>query len=360
MNSELKKLKIFKSRNSFNKIKRTSNNSYLTIFLLIVLILSNIFFYYQYRNEIKKLLENLEKIGIKENIYSNKNNVLNEITPNKHKNNLDESIKLLKIIQNNDENKYKDSVDCLLNDPDAQLCIYHLLATKDILGKKRILLGPKSDGSYVIYDDFENIKYAYSFGISNIIQFDKLLADRGINIYMYDHTINSLPYNNPKFHWKKIGLGGIKEKSDYIKTLEELIKENGHTYEDNMILKIDIEGAEWNSLVDTHEETFSKFKYILIEFHFKNNIENKLYYDVLNKLHKTHQAFYLHCLNTGNLYKFGKNIICPFLEVSYIIKKGNNFIKDNSIYPIPEFDYKISPNKPKSEMNLNIFKAFDN
>lgn len=70
--------------------------------------------------------------------------------------------------------------------------------------KKRILIGRKADGGYVLLDDFENIKIAYSFGIDADIYFDKDLADRGIDVYMYDHTINSLPYENPKFHWKKL------------------------------------------------------------------------------------------------------------------------------------------------------------
>ena len=51
---------------------------------------------------------------------------------------------------------------------DDQLCIYHLLATKEILGKKRILLGPKSDGSYIMLNDFENNKYVYSFGVDGV------------------------------------------------------------------------------------------------------------------------------------------------------------------------------------------------
>jgi hypothetical protein len=47
------------------------------------------------------------------------------------------------------------------------------------------------------------------------------------------------------------------------------------------------------------------------------------------------------------------------LEVSYVIKKGYEFIKDPTVYPIEEFDFSI--NFPKREgMNLNILKLFDN
>ena len=89
-------------------------------------------------------------------------------------------------------------------------------------------------------DDFENIKIAYSIGIKDIIQFDKALADKGIDVYIYDHTINKLPYSSEKFHWKKIGIGGI-QKGHIISKL--MMKENGHLNEKNMIFKMDVEDA---------------------------------------------------------------------------------------------------------------------
>ena len=35
-----------------------------------------------------------------------------------------------------------------------------------------------------------------------------------------------------------------------------------------MILKIDVEGWEWNSLNELNEDILKQFKYILIEYHF--------------------------------------------------------------------------------------------
>ena len=190
--------------------------------------------------------------------YQNKNNFINtqnkQIAEESHSGTTSEKIKYLKILTNNNENEYKGIQECLLNNPDQKFCIYHLILPKEVVGKKRILLGEKKDGCYVLLDDFENIKYAYSFGICDNIQFDRALADKGIDIYMYDHTINSLPYENPKFHWKKIGLCGKRTKNPILKNLEELIAENGHSKEKNMILKMDIEHWEFESLIDLKED----------------------------------------------------------------------------------------------------------
>ena len=152
-------------------------------------------------------------------------------------------------------------------------------------------------------DDFDNIKIAYSFGISKNIQFDKALADKGIDVFMYDHTINSL-----------------------------------------------------------NDENLNQFKYIAIEYHFddEKNIQDKyLYHNVLKKISKTHQPFYVRCNgNRGHVVNFGNNRICHIMEVSYIIRKGNRFIKDDTIYPIyDKFEY-IQPQLNKLEVNLNILQLF--
>ena len=42
-----------------------------------------------------------------------------------------------------------------------------------------------------------------------------------------------------------------------------------------MILKIDIEKLEWESLIDWNEKTLNKFKYIAIEYHFDDKKEFK-------------------------------------------------------------------------------------
>ena len=142
------------------------------------------------------------------------------------------------------------------------------------------------------------IKIAYSIGIRDLIQFDKDLADKGIDVYMYDHNIENLPYENKNFHWKKIGIGGNSERKYNIQTLDDMLKNNRHKNEKNMILKMDIESAEWNALNDISE-----------------NI-----------------------------------LICQCLEVSYIIRKGNIFTEDETIYPVPEFSYGFRP-----DFNINIF-----
>ena len=228
------------------------------------------------------------------------------------------------------------------------ILISFLTATRSVIGKRKIRLGTNGDGGYVLLDDFSDIKIAYSLGISNIIDFDKSLADKGIDVFMYDHTINKLPYNNEKFHWFKKGLCANNTRETNLITLKEMVEQNGHLNESNMILKMDVEGAEWDALNELSEEFLSKFKYILGEFHwFKKNskINGKLesIINVLKKLHKTHQVFHKHCHSTGEAFVLGEYNFCDCIELSFINRKGYKFENDYSIYPIDGLDFSDSP-----------------
>ena len=64
---------------------------------------------------------------------------------------ISEKIKLLKKMTNNDKNEFNGIKNCLEGDPDRLHCIYHLINTKEVIGKKKILLGIKKDGCYVFW-----------------------------------------------------------------------------------------------------------------------------------------------------------------------------------------------------------------
>ena len=235
--------------------------------------------------------------------------------------------------------------------------IYSLLSSMEVLGYNKIRIGNKADGGYILLNDFNNIKIAYSFGIYTEISFEKELADKNIDIFMYDHTINKLPFENSKFHWKKIGLCGKKNSEQNMKTLYEFIKENGHSEEDNMLLKIDIESYEWEVFQYLPLNIFKQFKYIIGEFHF-NDTEIE-YYKILKRILITHRIFHVHCNNCGEMINLKGFKLCNALEISFIQKEGYNFTKDNNIYPIEGLDYK---NCEGEDLNyiINLFNKYTN
>ena len=136
------------------------------------------------------------------------------------------------------EKRYDGARNCLVQEEFNSSCLYYYLNTKKAKGKTRKLFGNKKLTSYVMIDEFDGIKIVYSFGIGApawYIVFDKELADRNIDVYMYDHTIDKIAYQNPKFHFHKIGITGKNKKNPMLKSLVEILKENGHLNEKDMM-----------------------------------------------------------------------------------------------------------------------------
>jgi hypothetical protein len=329
------------SLNGFNILKRkTKKNSFFNIKIIIIFILFIIIFYLIFLIfKLEKKYNNIIK-------FSDNNNFLNQKII-EQLNFIEVKLQILEENQRILSNKEKIITNYNNN-------IYYLLSPMEVLGYNKIRIGSEADGGYIFLNDLKNIKIAYSFGIGSKISFDKELADKNIDIFMYDHTIDKLPFENSKFHWKKIGLSGKNINETNMSTLSELIKENGHSKEENMILKIDIESYEWEVFQYLPINIMKQFKYIVGEFHFEEKDEFQ-YYNIFKKIQGTHQIFHIHCNNCGRIIKLNGYTICNLLEISFIQKEGYEFAEDKNIYPIEGIDYKNCIKKKDISYLINLF-----
>lgn len=193
-----------------------------------------------------------------------------------------------------------------------------------------IILPPPDNGS--------NEKIAYSFGIANDVSWDLDMANRGYEVFMYDMTINSLPQENPKFHFFKEGIAGAKIPEQSLDTLENFVNRNGHANKDNMILKMDVEGAEWNFLSEVSSDLLKRFDQIVFELHWliqsKRFTEMALITSLISKLNLTHTLVHLHGNFTGGPFIEFENIgIFPdVLEATFVKKENYTLYYDENIH----------------------------
>lgn len=218
--------------------------------------------------------------------------------------------------------------------------IVSLLSPMDIKGGQYARYGRDYDGGYVMLDNFqeESVEIAYSFGISGDVSWDEAVANRGINVFMFDHTIDELPKQHPKFHFFKLGVTGHR-KADHLKTLGEILSLNNHTMCKNMIMKMDIEGCEWDVFDETPTEIISQFSQIVLELHGLCPVrEDREYLSVVNtlkKLNQTHQCIHVHA-NTNCIPLWIDDKILPdLLEVTYIRREDvkNALINNERKFP---------------------------
>lgn|SRR5262245_19511311 len=70
-------------------------------------------------------------------------------------------------------------------------------------GSSYVRVGNNYDGLYVMLDDFARtaVDAAYSFGIVDDAPSEEAVASRGIDVFIYDHTIRRLPKQHAKCHY---------------------------------------------------------------------------------------------------------------------------------------------------------------
>jgi FkbM family methyltransferase len=112
----------------------------------------------------------------------------------------------------------------------------------------------------------------------NYILYNKAISDTSNQTIEFYEDVNS-PYNGSKFFNY---FNGVKHKIQTI-SLEDIIEENNISYID--ILKVDIEGSEYDIMPNISDDTYSKIKQITIEFHDFIDVELKTKTEnIINKL----------------------------------------------------------------------------
>ncbi|MDR1233179.1 MAG: hypothetical protein LBJ75_02890 [Puniceicoccales bacterium] len=242
------------------------------------------------------------------------------------------------------------------------LTIMKYFAPKNVVDKNLVRIGRDYDGGYIMVDDFSKCDAAYSFGISQDVSWDLDIAKRGIDVFMYDHTIEGLPLQNGHFHFFKTGICGTSGEDTNLKTFEEILTANGHMTNKNLILKIDVEGAEWESFSKTPSETIENFAQIVVEFHGVDNVcdENKFnaMLNVFEKLNTTHQVVHVHANNYGTFDIIGGIPLPNTFEITYLRKRDNQFVSSHKCYPVQNLDMPNNPNA--ADFFLGFYGMFAN
>merc|ERR1719199_2442338 len=109
------------------------------------------------------------------------------------------------------------------------------------------------------------------------------------------------------------------------KTLTQIFKESGNANakDRSLLLKIDVESAEWKVFAEEPVENLRKFREIVVEYHWISQEENHdLYLAAVKKIEAAGFAVtHLHGNNYGGgLQYFGEYSIPNVLEVTYIQK----------------------------------------
>jgi len=196
------------------------------------------------------------------------------------------------------------------------MSLVDLLTPKScILPKKRY--GPDNDGGYVLPDRQFDVKAILGYGVGHDVSLENQLAEAwNVPAFVFDHTITDVPPLGPNTKYVREGITG-GEETDELKTLtthlDQLVPEG------NILLKIDVEGAEWDVL---EKEDFSRVTHLIIEYHdLETDTERKA--RLIGKIDDQFDLVHIHGVNCHNQPVFMLDRVCAiprYVECTYIRK----------------------------------------
>ena len=209
-----------------------------------------------------------------------------------------------------------------------------------------IRYGPAGDGGYLLVNKFIQIDKVVSLGVGRNIDIELYFANLGKEILLFDGTITSLPRSHKKFKFFNSNVYGtipttpnsstfILVSDIFSSHLQSSAKE---FFKSEILFFIDIEGSEYDLIMNLERSNLEVCQQITIEFHdiFKQITQNNtVIFDALIKLRETHELISVHGNNYGASFQVNGMDYPDVLETTWLRKDLSTFVKGkNNFNPV--------------------------
>lgn len=180
--------------------------------------------------------------------------------------------------------------------------------------------GARNDGGYLICGNLlGNVQSAYSYGIAGDDSWGCAVSRRSnVPVHQYDCFDNTRPVcPGGRFDFHDECVGGRTEtiESRFYDTVPNQIGKNGDAGK-TLVVKMDVEGAELDSLLATPDAILNTFDQLVIELH----RADRQFLDLVRKLKRLFHVVHLHYNNSVCTTQW-KPFPSPVYEVSFVNKR---------------------------------------
>ena len=182
------------------------------------------------------------------------------------------------------------------------------------------------DGGYLIPDDLEGVDACFSPGTNNFKRFeDELYNGYAIKSFMCDFSSSIENFQTPLIegaqHFEKKWLD-IQQDEQSIR-LDDWVDRSAPGGSD-LILQMDIEGAEYRNLIATSSRTIARFRIIVLELHDLGRLSQSDFLDgvflpAIRRLTESHVSVHVHANNACGETRFSPALAAPnAVEVTFL------------------------------------------
>lgn len=216
-------------------------------------------------------------------------------------------------------------------------------------GHDLIRAGSEHDGGYLLPDDLAGIKALYSPGVSETLGFDLEMANRGIPCFLADGTVDEPADMHEAMTFEKMMIGD--GPAGTFMSLESWVTRTAPPKGD-LMLQMDIEGAEYNVLLDTPSSLLNLFRIIVLELHSIDDFllgERRSLRRFMEHLLENHMICHVHPNNALPPVNILGRMVPPLIELTLLRKdRLASGAHGEALYPHPLDERNVVNNPVKN------------
>ncbi len=186
-------------------------------------------------------------------------------------------------------------------------------------GSPLIRIGEAADGGYLVPDDLCGIEYCFSPGVSDTAVFENALAERSIHSFLADYSVARPPLERPEFTFDRKYIGAVND--EVYMTLEAWKERYLPGYGGEMLLQMDIEGAEYEVILSTPLSLLASFRILIIELHWLERLFDPFAFGIVKaccqKLLSRFYVVHAHPNNCSGLLRHNGIEIPDVMELTF-------------------------------------------
>ena len=187
-----------------------------------------------------------------------------------------------------------------LTETEIKKALFDLVQPIRLANCDLVRFGEDNDGGYLMCGNLlDDVQVGYSYGISGYDGWGCEVSTRlDVAVHQYDCFDTRRPAcldADTRFHAECVSGARHVEEGRLFDTVPSQIAANGDSGK-RLILKIDVEGAEWDALLHTPDDVLQRVDQIAAEFH---GIEEKRFSAVINRLRRFFYVAHLHYNNNS-------------------------------------------------------------
>lgn len=198
----------------------------------------------------------------------------------------------------------------------------------------KVRIGDNLDGGYVLpSSSLEDCSICVTYGLGHNISFERHFEQMGMKLVGFDVNTHGMP------SWARTK--SLKSYRDFME-IEDI---DGH---ENILLKMDIEGAEWGFIDSMEMRHFSeKVHTFVFEMHIGYK-PKEIPMTVLDKIFESHHLVHIHANNFGHV----EGGIPMTTELTFLNKRSSgDLVFDNGFFPVMGLDFANNPHAPEIRMS---------